>query len=239
MNTLDPLAIILLAGLVHASFQLGISVMTVMSGHALGKKTAKTHVTSLSAWYSLGGALMIALSLSFLTIIVQNIAPHGIPAEYWGVISGLAIGIGVAIWAVYFRHRQGGTILWVPRPLADYLSSRARHTSVSVEAFNLGMTSIIAETLFSIAPLLVSAFILVSLPAPMQLAGLVLYVFVASLPLLCITVLIGGGHSTARIQRWRELNKRFLQFAAGSASIILGVYLYIDIVVSRITLGGS
>jgi uncharacterized membrane protein (DUF485 family) len=33
----------------------------------------------------------------------------------------------------------------------------------------------------------------------------------------------------ARIQKWREHNKRFLQFAAGSALIVLGVYFYVDI----------
>jgi hypothetical protein len=40
--------------------------------------------------------------------------------------------------------------------------------------------------------------------------------------------LIGGGHTISGIQRWREQNKRFLQFVAGSALIVLGFYVYVE-----------
>lgn len=236
---LDPLAIILLAGLVHASFQLGVSVMTVMSGHAFGKKSAHQRVTALTSSYSFGSALMIALLLCLAAFIVQNIAPHGIPALIWGIVSGMSIGTGIAVWAFYFQYRKSGTILWIPRQIASFLTSRAKAAALPVETFSLGMMGIVAEIVFSIAPLLISAFVLATLPVPMQLLGLALYTVVASAPHFIITALIGGGRSTARIQRWRETNKRFIQFTAGSALIILGAYIYIDIVISRLTLGGS
>lgn len=239
MNMLDPLAIILLAGLVHASFQLGISVMTIMSGHAFGKKSAHRRVTALTSSYSFGSALMIMLLLSLAAFVVQNVLPHGTPALVWGIVSGMAIGTGIATWAFYFQYRKSGTILWVPRQIASYLTGRAEATTLPVETFNLGMMVVLAEIVFSITPLLISAFVLATLPIPTQLIGLALYTIIASAPHFIITALIGGGRSTARIQRWRETNKRFVQFTAGSALIILGVYIYIDIVVTRLTLGGS
>lgn len=236
---LDPLAIILLAGLVHASFQLGISVMTIMSGHAFGKKSAHRRVTALTSAYSFGSALMIMLLLSLSAFIVQNLAPHGIPAIGWGIISGVAIGTGVAVWAFYFQYRKSGTTLWIPRHIADYLTTRAKATTMPVETFNLGMMVVLAELVFALTPLIITAFVLASLPVPAQLLGLVLYVVIASAPHFIITALIGGGRSTARIQRWRETNKRFIQFAAGSALLILGGYIYIDVVVARLMLGGA
>jgi hypothetical protein len=48
-------------------------------------------------------------------------------------------------------------------------------------------------------------------------------------------VLIGSGHSLSRIQRWREANKHFLQFAAGAGLIVLGGYLYVNEVVTVAT----
>lgn len=239
MQLLDPLAIVFLAALIHASFQLSISVMTIMSGHALGKETAQTRVTELVSSFSLGGTLMIVFLLSFIALIAQNIAPHGVPMAAWGIACGLAIGVGIAIWAFYYQHRKNGTVLWIPRPLAEFLAQRARHTSLPIEAFSLGLTSVLAEIIFAIAPLLLAAFVLSGLPAYAQLGGLILYTFVASLPLYVITILVGSGKSLARIQRWRELNKRFLQFSAGSALIILGVYVYVDIVATRLNLGGT
>jgi hypothetical protein len=43
-----------------------------------------------------------------------------------------------------------------------------------------------------------------------------------------VAALIGGGHSLGQIQRWREANKGFLQFIAGSGLIVLGFYMYVN-----------
>ena len=231
---LDPLAIIFLAGLIHASFQLSISVMVAMSGHALGKKTSNQRVTSLTASFSLGAFVMVAFLLSFLTLYLHNAFRGGIPYAMWSGIAGLAVAIGIAVWIFYYRYRASGTTLWVPRAMATHLLERARATKHASEAFSLGLTSIVSELLFACAPLLITAGILASSTPPVQLWGLLLYSFMASLPLFVVTILVGGGHSLARIQRWRELNKRFLQFAAGSALIVLGVYVYVDIVLQGV-----
>jgi hypothetical protein len=42
----------------------------------------------------------------------------------------------------------------------------------------------------------------------------------------------------SRIQRWREANKHFLQFAAGSGLLILGFFVYVNEFLGP-TFGGS
>lgn len=227
MHYLDSLAIIALAALIHASFQLSVSMLTVMSGHALGRKTAHARLLRLSGSFILGGMLMITLLLCFTAMVLQN-AFDTVPPLVWAGASGLSVGVGIAVWSFYYRHRRTGTVLWLPRPMASYLEKRARKTRYPAESFTLGLGSVAAEILFAIAPLLIASLVLVRLPAPLQLGGLALYTLVASLPLIVIYLLIGGGHSLGKIQHWRETNKRFLQFAAGSALIILGAYLYVD-----------
>lgn len=240
MPTLDTIAIIALAAVIHASFQLSVSMMTMMSGHALGKRTAHTRVMRLMAGFILGVMTMVALGVSFLAVLAGNIAPDGWPVLAWAALCGLMIGVGVAVWLIYYRHRSVGTVLWLPRGFAKYLADRARATRLTPEAYGLGLASVVAEFIFGLAPMLVTALLLTQLDTPMQLVGLIVYTLIVSLPLLVIAIIVGGGRSLARVQRWREQHKRFMQFAAGSALIILGVYLYVDIVVADLltTTGG-
>lgn len=226
-------AIILLAATIHASFQLSVSMLTVMSGHALGKKRAHKRVLSLISGFVLGSITMIALTVSFLALLIQNLYPNGLPPLAWAGISGLMIGVGVAVWAFYYKRRDNGTVLWVPRQMARYLSGRARATKLAPEAFGLGLSSVIGELLFGLAPMLAAAALLSGLNTPLQLAGLATYTVVATLPLVIITLVVGGGRTLARVQYWRERNKRFLQFAAGSALIILGGYIYVDMILAQ------
>lgn len=232
-------AILLLAAAIHASFQLSVSMMTLMSGHALGKKTSHARVMHLMRGFIIGSMVMIVLALSFIALLFENLAPRGMPLLAWSALSGLSAGVGVAVWVFYYRHRHTGTVLWLPRPFANYLSDRARKTKLASEAFGLGIVSIVAELLFAIAPLTLAAALLRQLDTPYQLAGLAAYAIVASIPLLVIYVVVGGGRSLARVQRWREANKRFLQFAAGSALVLLGGYVYVEVVMAQLVMAGG
>lgn len=213
-------------------------MLTLMSGHALGKKTGHARLLNLMSGFVLGSIIMIACGVAFIALMIQNITPHGTPLIVWSVICGLMIGVGLAVWILYYRHRAKGTILWMPRPLALHLTKRAESTKSPVEAFSLGLVGIFAELLFSFAPMLIAALFLARLEAPLQLVGLIAYTLIATLPLFVILVLVGGGHSLSKIQRWRERNKRFLQFTAGGALIILGFYLYADIILIQAQTAG-
>lgn len=228
---IESLAIIAFAALIHASFQLSVSMLTLLSGHAIGSKTAHTKLLRLTNAFTLGVAIMTMLLLSFFALIVQATFQAPVPVIAWVGSCGLLLGLGLAVWIFYYR-REAGTSLWIPRNLARYLSDRTKATKQSGEAFGLGLTSVIAELIFIFTPIVISALVLVELDTHLQLFGIIIYVAISLLPLLLVNGLIGSGHKLSQIQKWREANKRFLQFSAGAGLLILGFYLYIDKVVA-------
>lgn len=225
--------IVALAALVHASFQLSVSMVTMLSGHALGRKENMSRTLRLVGSFLVGTIVMVTLCVSFLAHMISQLTDTTVSPTAWAGIAGLMIGLGVAVWAFYYRRgRSGGTSLWLPRWIATFLAERTKATRYSAESFSLGLVSVIAEGAFVIGPALAAAGALVHLPAPLQLAGIGLYALVASLGMIVVTVLIGSGHSLSRIQKWREANRRFLQFAAGSALVVLGFYIYVNEVIT-------
>jgi hypothetical protein len=230
MNYFETFAVILLAGLIHASFQLSISMLTLLSGHAIGNKASQARVARLTGGFVGGAVLMTTLIVSFLVCTITTLLGRDISPLLWAVASGFSLGLAVAVWIFYYR-RERGTALWIPRGFARYLSNRTKATKESAEAFGLGVSSVISELLFIIAPALIGALSIISLPRSLQLLGLMLYVVVSTFSLILVYVLVGSGHKLSRIQKWRETNKRFLQFIAGSALAVLGFYLYVNHVV--------
>ncbi|MEK7620958.1 MAG: hypothetical protein AAB395_01230, partial [Patescibacteria group bacterium] len=56
----------------------------------------------------------------------------------------------------------------------------------------------------------------------------VVYCLIALSPLIMIVAMVGAGHKISKIQKWREDNKLFLQYAAGSGLVILGAFVFVD-----------
>lgn len=228
---LHSFAIIIFAALIHASFQLSVSMLTLLSGHAIGNKAAHGRLLKLTNGFFFGVAVMTMFLLSFVALVLQQSFGSTVPMVAWAAGCGLLLGLGVAVWAFYYR-REEGTSLWLPRGMARYLSERTKATKLTAEAFGLGLSSVIAELIFIIAPVIISALILIQMEPMWQLAGIATYTLVSLLSLAIVNGLIGSGHKLSGIQRWREKNKRFLQFAAGSGLLILGFYVYVDQVVA-------
>lgn len=238
-DTATSFAILLLAAAIHASFQLSISVLTLLSGHALGRKSAKHRLVKLVGGFIFGAGTMTVLMLSTLALILTASLSDGIPSILWAAACGGALGVGLCVWLFYY-HGDKGTSLWIPRSFAEFLTDRCKHSKNTAEAFGLGLTSVFAEFLFVLAPLALTALVLIGLPRDLQLLGVITYAVVSILPLIIVGVLVNSGHKLSRIQRWREHNKRFLQFAAGSGLLILGAYVYVEQVVNvTVTLGGA
>lgn len=232
MEFLTPFSIILLAAAVHASFQLSISTLTLMSGHALGTKQSQARLVSLMGSFLLGTAAMTALLLTAAVYLGSLLLRDGlVPPIIWAAVCGMLFGLGVAVWLFYYR-RDKGTMLWLPRKTAEYIASRSKKTKNSAEAFGLGLASSFGELLFTGALILVAGLIIAMLPLELQPAAGLLYVGVSLLSLALVAALVGSGHRLSGIQRWREANKRFLQFVAGSSLLVLGFYLYVNEVLS-------
>lgn len=206
-------------------------MLTLLSGHAIGNKTSQAKLLRLTNSFTFGVAVMTVLILTFTAFIIGSSFGVQVPLLAWAISCGLLIGLGVAVWAFYYR-REKGTSLWLPRGVAHYLSDRTKATTSSAEAFSLGLTSVVGELVFIIAPLLVSALVLVTLSPELQLVGIGIYTLISLLSLLIVNGLIGSGHKLSRIQKWREDNKHFLQFAAGCGLLILGFYVYVNQIVA-------
>lgn len=222
------LAIVIFAALIHASFQLSVSALTLMSGHAIGRRAAHAKLLRMAVGFMLGAAVMTALLLSTSALIASSLFTDTTPELAWSVSSGVLLALGMSVWLFYYRRSPQGTALWLPRPIAAFLSDRSKHTHSSSEAFGLGLSSVIGESIFLLGPVIVSSLALIHLPPMWQLAGVGLYTGVSMLSLLIVGILIGSGHGLGSIQKWRETNKRFMQFAAGSGLLVLGFYIYVE-----------
>ena len=231
MDIISSIAIISLAALVHASFQLSVSVLTLLSGHAIGSKRSHSKLLRMTTGFVLGVGIMTILLLAFACFISINIFGKNIPHIIWMAACGLLVGVAISIWLFYYR-REKGTCLWIPRSMADYLNERTKSTDLGAEAFGLGLSSVIGEILFIIAPISISALVIIDLPAPWQLASIFIYTLISMLSLIIVWVLVGGGHTLGKVQKWREDNKYFMQFAAGTGLIVLAIFIYVNVVLN-------
>ena len=174
---------------------------------------------------------MTVLLLSFTSLLILNLYGTNTPQIIWAAVCGLLVGVAVSVWLFYYR-REKGTMLWIPRGVAKYLSERTKAVKIGAEAFGLGLSSVTGEILFIVAPITVSALVLVQLPSMWQLVGIAIYTVISMLSLIIVWVAISSGHSLSRIQKWRETNKYFLQFAAGAGLIVLGFFVYVNEIMS-------
>lgn len=220
-------SIIALAAVIHASFQLSVSTLTLMSGHSLGKKQSQTRLNRLVSSFILGAivmtVLLVATAIYSVEVVLQG---YVVPALVWAVVCGALMGLGVAVWLFYFRKE--GTTLWLPRGMAEYLIARCQKTKNSAEAFGLGLVSVLIELVFIGGPIMVAVLTMIALPSALQITAIVMYVLLSVLPLTIVGLLIQHGYRPSTIQRWREVNKRFIQVSAGTALMILGIYLYVN-----------
>lgn len=230
-------ATLLFAALLHASFQLGVSLLTLLSGHSIGAKRSQAHLMKLSVAYISGVIFLTTLLVASLGFIASLLDDPREPLVAWVAVAALNVAIGVTVMLFYYRKR-GGTELWLPRAMAKYLADRTKKTKHTAEAFTLGMGSVASEFFFILGPAAAAALLFIQLNPVLQLGSLIFYVFIASAPLLYITALVGSGQKISTIQRWREKNKRFLQYSAGAGLVVLGLYLFIAEVVTAVTYEG-
>lgn len=223
--TMPMLLIILGAVFVHACFQLSVSVLTLLSSHTIGRRLPNTRLLNLNFWYILGSIVMISLlQLGAIALIRWGIT-HNAALTTVLALSLLPL---IALLVVMFYYRRGrGTQLWLPRPAAEYITTRAKKTHSSVEAFVLGMATAVTELPFVLAPLAIVALTLHGFSSDRWFILSLLYAVIVCAPLIFVAFFISSGHKISSIQRWRENAKDFLKWASATALVILTLYLAI------------
>ena len=215
---------LVVAALVQASFGLGVSMLTLLSGHLLSEPESAKRLHRLSMAYIFGSLLAVATGLlAIVYLFGQWQFVHY--QEFWSILTGLGVGVGLAVLLFYYRWDKDGTRLWLPRRAAEYLYQRTRATRRTFEAFILGVGAIVAELIFIIAPLLIAGNLAAELAGWRQNLAIGIYLVIAILPLIILFFSNLGRRKISVIQRWREYNKKFLQVAAGVLLIVLGFYL--------------
>lgn len=221
---------LLVAALIQAGLALGVGLLSLLSGHALASKSnkkQKLNLNKLSISYILGYFLVTLSSLanlSYLFLIYDG--PY--LGDIWVWLSVIAILVGYVVLMFYYRRGNKGTQIWLPRGAAEYLFNRTRKVKSSFEAFLLGSASVLAEFVFAIVPLTMSALIISVMTTDGQLIGILIYSLVATSPLVVIWLMQSTGGKLSAIQTWREKNKIFLQVVSGAMMILLGSYLLIQ-----------
>lgn len=231
MDILSAFVIIVLSGGIHATFQLSVSVLTLLSGQKISQNSSHRHLMKLASAMILGVFLasgMIFASIAFLLTIFNNIILNG-SKILWAAVIGLLVGSATSVLFFYYRSKKSGTELWLPRSLANFISKKSHKTTHAAEAFSLGVSSVLAEFIFLLPLFLAGANTASKLNYAFQFVAFVAYIFIANFPLFVIYCLISGGHPLLKIQKWRERNKRFLQVFASFGLVILAFYVFITI----------
>ena len=168
--------------------------------------------------------VVLALVLSVL-YIVYALSPIN-TIILWVVSALIAFISGLSVLMGYYR-RGKGTLLWLPRSLAEYLTERAKKTKRGVEAAALGGMTVVAELPFTVGIVLILTLIIKDFYFYTQLEVIVIYALIVTLPLLIITTMLGAGERLSRVQRWREANKDFFQYASGFGLLLISLYIVV------------
>lgn len=120
----SPFLVIAFAALLHASYQLGVSLLTLLSGHSLGAGRSFARLMKLNVAYLFGAAVITILLFTSLAYIMLISINDNVELA-WLVLSILNIATGLAVMIFYYRKAKG-TGLWLPRAMALYLTQRTK-----------------------------------------------------------------------------------------------------------------
>ena len=210
LTIFSAVGVIILAALAHASLQMNLGSLLLLYHESLGKhikKRTKFLVTN----YISGVTFLIITSLAATAYFIHLFFGANLSVICLTILTSLLVALTICIWLFYYRSGRS-TELWLPKPIARYIASRAKQTDSNIEAFALGL-------------MLVSADSLLKLPLLLQTGMFLGYIFIAILPLVILRVAVRHGKTVVEIQKWRLKNKNFLKILSGTLFITLAIFL--------------
>lgn len=222
--------LLLVLAMVHSAFQLGISVLTLMSTHVLGRGKKAVRIRPMIATY---GAVSILLTFCIMLIVIFGeilLLPPRSQATVWLILALITFAVGSIVMLRY--HKPGkGTRLWIAGPIVRYFINRAERARSPLQSAKLASTAIITELPLTLVIFASSALVIIELlPADYYLTAIILYSLVVMLPLSIIATMIASGHKVSTIQRWRESNKYFIQYIAAFGLYGAGLYILVFLI---------
>ncbi len=227
MSDFVSLGTVFLTGLVLASLQLPLGTLLLLYHASLGKNIRKT-TRRLASSYLSGAMLASFLFISASCFLVSAFSLAGtLSRTSLSVLFGVLLSLGVVAWCFYYK-RRGSTELWLPRRFARFLNTRAKSTSDAREGFSLGLTTVVAESLFAAPLFLVAGDAILRLSTPLlQALALFGLVLLSVLPLLVLRATLRSGRNVAEVQRWRLKNQTFFRIFSGAGFLVLAFFLLV------------
>ncbi len=219
----SDLFIILLAGLVHATLQLGIGALLLLYHASLGKHV-KRKTRALASNYILGNAFLTILAVSGMAFFINVIFQGEMNPAMLTIVVGILTALAISVWAFYYRLGKS-TELWLPKSIAKFINDRAKITESNTEAFSLGMLACFAEAPFTFMLVVVVANSIISLPLALQILMIAVYTILSVLPLVIFRIAVRKGSTVVDVQKWRIKNKNFLRVVSGIGFLVLALFL--------------
>ncbi len=231
MTTLDTsfpslFLLLLVLAMVHALFQLGISVLTLMSTHVLGRTTkTRIGIRPLIATYVVTSIILTAGIMGFVLYSELLFIPLHTQTTVWFLLSLIIVAVGSLVLVRY--HKPGkGTRLWIAAPIVEYFQNRSQRAKTPLHSAKLAANAIITELPLTLVIFVSSSLVLIELlPSALYGIGILVYSTIVMLPLAIFGTMIASGHHLSTIQRWREANKHFFQYTVAFG--LFGAALYI------------
>ncbi|MBR2589234.1 hypothetical protein IKE84_02760 [Candidatus Saccharibacteria bacterium] len=219
----SDLFIILLAGIVHATLQLGVGALLLLYHASLGKHV-KRKTRELVSNYILGNAFLTTLAVLATCFLISVIFQGEMNPAMLTIIVGFLVALAISVWVFYYRWGKS-TELWLPKSVAKFINNRAKITESKTEAFSLGMLACFAEAPFTFMLIIVVANSIINLPLSLQILSVALYVIISVIPLIIMRIAIRKGGTVVDVQKWRLKNKNFLRIMSGIGFFVLALFL--------------
>ena len=215
--------IVVLAGLVHATLQLGIGAMLLLYHASLGKHIKKK-TRELVSSYILGNAVLIGLAVAGAAYIIYVIWNGEMSAAMLSILVGILVALAIAAWAFYYRLGKS-TELWLPKSVSKFINKRANLTESKVEGFGLGMLACFAEMPFALVLIVVAANSIIALPQAAQILMVAIYIIISIAPMIVLRICVKKGNTIVDIQKWRISNKNFIKIVSGAGFLVLAIFI--------------
>ena len=224
MSELLSVATIVLAGLVHASLQLGLGCLLLLYHESMGKHIRSRTRGIVSSFIS-GVGIIVFLLLSTACFLVINLFESAFSTEVLAAVIGILTALAIVMWFLYYKSGKT-TELWLPKTVARFVDNRAKVTNSNTEAFSLGVLTCFAEMPFIMILLLVAGNSILELPVEYRALAVAGYTIITIIPLIVLRIAIRSGKTVVDIQKWRMKNKTFLRIISGTGFLILGLFLF-------------